>query len=162
MTSGLKHARYHLLQQAPKYKHRLAHLRVHDGWWGAKTGHQLKLDKFTRPRETTGTQRPEEQKAETGAMNPEDNTISPKDIMAAIQGVRRALKSKIDTVVLEVMLIRVDSHNLRARVKEAEGSLKEIKDDFATLMAQVLELGATTASLEDKPKAKEEERKYPE
>ncbi|KAJ1149962.1 hypothetical protein NDU88_002760 [Pleurodeles waltl] len=104
----------------------------------------LNLISSSNPKRQLGTNN---QKAEIITTS-EDDPISLKDIMAAIQGAPGALESKINSVVTEVALKTADFQNLGARVKEAEGSLKEIKDDSATLKAQVLELKATTASLE--------------
>ncbi|KAJ1084769.1 hypothetical protein NDU88_004915 [Pleurodeles waltl] len=87
------------------------------GGKGTKSGHQLKLDKFTKPRETAKALYTEDLSMEMANVTLEEDTISSKDIMAAIQGVRGALEFKIDSVGMEVALMRADFNKLGARVK---------------------------------------------
>ncbi|KAJ1216663.1 hypothetical protein NDU88_004264 [Pleurodeles waltl] len=108
------------------------------GGKGLKAGYQLKLDKFTQPKEAAGALGTGERSMEMVTAMPGENTKSLKDIMTAIQGVRGTLEAKIKSVGIEVALMRADFHMLGARVKEVEEFLKEIKDISATLKEQLI------------------------
>ena len=68
-----------------------------------------------------------------------------KDIVAAIQGVQGSLEAKIDTVSVEVTLLRTDLCAMRDKLKEAEGELKF--SDTALLKKQVKDLNAITEGM---------------
>ncbi|KAJ1164381.1 hypothetical protein NDU88_004821 [Pleurodeles waltl] len=115
---------------------------------GAKTRQQL--DKFTQPKNVARAPRSEVPWFELEITNPEEETLTLKDIMVAIQRVCGTPEFEINSVSTEVVLIRADIHVLGARVKETEVSLKVLKEDSTSLKKQVHELKATTATLEAK------------
>ncbi|KAJ1088399.1 hypothetical protein NDU88_001556 [Pleurodeles waltl] len=122
------------------------------GGKGPKSGYHLKLNKFAQPKEAAGALRKVERGTEMAIVMPEEDTISLKDIMMVIQGVRGALEAKIGSVGMEVALMRLDFHKLGSRVKVTDKSMKEVKNISVTFKEQICELKATIVSLEAKAK----------
>ncbi|KAJ1156580.1 hypothetical protein NDU88_009298 [Pleurodeles waltl] len=58
------------------------------------------------------------------------------ELLAVIQGSRVALEGEIETVALEVKLLRADLRKVSDKVKVAEGSIVELQMDITTLRKQ--------------------------
>ncbi|KAJ1107224.1 hypothetical protein NDU88_004617 [Pleurodeles waltl] len=67
--------------------------------------------------------------------------LSQAEILAAIQGSRVALEGKIETVVVEVNLLRADLRKVMDKVKVAGGSIVELQMEVGALRKAVLENG---------------------
>ncbi|KAJ1150786.1 hypothetical protein NDU88_003575 [Pleurodeles waltl] len=70
------------------------------------------------------------------------------EILAAIQGSRVALEGKIETVAVEVNLLRADLRKVSDKVKVAEGSIVELQAEVGTLRKQMAQAGSTVGRLE--------------
>ncbi|KAJ1087688.1 hypothetical protein NDU88_000854 [Pleurodeles waltl] len=66
------------------------------------------------------------------------------ELLAAIQGSRVALEGKIETVAVEVNLLRADLWKMSDKAKVAEGSIAELQSEVGTLRSQV---GQTTSTV---------------
>ncbi|KAJ1182632.1 hypothetical protein NDU88_007816 [Pleurodeles waltl] len=106
---------------------------------GTQGAYQTRPDKFALSRNLVG------KAGMKGALGPvkqhlfESETLTLKDIMMVMQGIRESLETKTDTVFTEVTLVRAEVGNSSARMKETEDSL--------SLKKQVKEMHATTCVL---------------
>ncbi|KAJ1151894.1 hypothetical protein NDU88_004673 [Pleurodeles waltl] len=75
---------------------------------------------------------------------PEEETGEPSraELLQAIQGSRQALVGKIETVAIEVNLLRTDLHKVSDKVCAAEGSVGQPQAEVATLKKQVAAMEA--------------------
>ncbi|KAJ1113904.1 hypothetical protein NDU88_002144 [Pleurodeles waltl] len=69
-------------------------------------------------------------------------------ILATIQGSRVALESKIETVAVEVNLLRADLRKVSDKVKVAEGSIVELQTEVVVLHKQMVQATSTVGRLE--------------
>ncbi|KAJ1128021.1 hypothetical protein NDU88_006413 [Pleurodeles waltl] len=74
--------------------------------------------------------------------------LSQAEILAAIQGSRVALECKIETVAVEVNLLRADLRKVSDKVKVADGSIVELQAEVGTLRKQMAQAGSTVGRLE--------------
>ncbi|KAJ1127535.1 hypothetical protein NDU88_005934 [Pleurodeles waltl] len=63
------------------------------------------------------------------------------DELAAIQGTQVALEGKIESIALEVNLLRADHRKVSDKVKVAEGSIAELQSEVGTLRTQMGPIG---------------------
>ncbi|KAJ1209137.1 hypothetical protein NDU88_004515 [Pleurodeles waltl] len=70
------------------------------------------------------------------------------ELLAAIQGSRVALEGKIETVAVEINLLRADLRKVSDKVKVAEGSIAELQSEVGTLQSQVAQATSTVGRLE--------------
>ncbi|KAJ1170304.1 hypothetical protein NDU88_002182 [Pleurodeles waltl] len=70
------------------------------------------------------------------------------EILAAIQGSRLTLESKIETVAVEVNLLRADLRRISDKVKVVEGLIVELQAEVGTLRKQMAQAGSTVGRLE--------------
>ncbi|KAJ1091260.1 hypothetical protein NDU88_004387 [Pleurodeles waltl] len=70
------------------------------------------------------------------------------EILTAIQGSRVALEGKIETVAVEVNLLRADLRKVSDKVKVVEGSIVELQAEVGTLRKQMAQAGSTVGRLE--------------
>ncbi|KAJ1119156.1 hypothetical protein NDU88_007342 [Pleurodeles waltl] len=68
--------------------------------------------------------------------NPEEPSRA--ELLAAIQGYRVALEGKIETVAVEVNLLRADLQKVSEKVKVAEGSIVELQLEVEALRKQIV------------------------
>ncbi|KAJ1159816.1 hypothetical protein NDU88_000321 [Pleurodeles waltl] len=73
---------------------------------------------------------------------------SQAEILTAIQGSRMASQGKIETVAVEVNLLRVDLRKVSDKVKVAEGLIVELQAEVGTLRKQMAQAGSTVGRLE--------------
>ncbi|KAJ1144461.1 hypothetical protein NDU88_010759 [Pleurodeles waltl] len=78
---------------------------------------------------------------------------SQAEILAAIQGSRVALEGKIETLAVEVNLLRADLRKVSDKVKVVEGSIMELQTEVGALRKQMVQPNSMVrrleASLED-------------
>ena len=67
---------------------------------------QPRIDKFTRPRETRGQAAQDQIQGDTAPLNQEQMQPSLMDIMVALQSIRGALETKMDSISSEITLLR--------------------------------------------------------
>ncbi|KAJ1100281.1 hypothetical protein NDU88_005367 [Pleurodeles waltl] len=83
-----------------------------------------------------------------------------KDIMAAIQGVRGSLETKIDLLSMESTLVREDLCNMSEKMRPVEDLIAALKAETTTLRKQADELRTSVEAmgtrLEDSGLLKEE------
>ncbi|KAJ1081382.1 hypothetical protein NDU88_001564 [Pleurodeles waltl] len=113
------------------------------GGKSARGAHQTKLDRFSLPCDATGEVGMGEVQGSVALPPPENYTLTLKDIIAVIQGVRDSLETKIDIVSTDTMLEKAGLSNMSARVKEAEDSLTILRAETLVLKKQVKELRTT-------------------
>ncbi|KAJ1197606.1 hypothetical protein NDU88_001462 [Pleurodeles waltl] len=70
------------------------------------------------------------------------------EILAAFQGSRVVLEGKIETVEVEVNLLRADRPKVSDKVKVVEGSIVELQAEVGTLRKQMAQAGSTVGRLE--------------
>ncbi|KAJ1148574.1 hypothetical protein NDU88_001402 [Pleurodeles waltl] len=70
------------------------------------------------------------------------------ELLAAIQGSRVALEGKIETVVVEVNLLRADLRKVSEKVKVAEGSIAKLQTEVGSLRKQMMQVSSTVGKLE--------------
>ncbi|KAJ1157271.1 hypothetical protein NDU88_009986 [Pleurodeles waltl] len=70
------------------------------------------------------------------------------EILAAIQGSRVALEGKIETVAVEVNVLREDLRKVSDKVKVAEGLIVELQAEVGTLCKQMAQASSTVDRLE--------------
>ncbi|KAJ1107017.1 hypothetical protein NDU88_004414 [Pleurodeles waltl] len=70
------------------------------------------------------------------------------ELLAAIQGSRVALEGKIQTVAVEVNLLRVDLQKVPDKVKVAEGSIVELQSEVRALQKQMVQANSAVGRLE--------------
>ncbi|KAJ1145388.1 hypothetical protein NDU88_011675 [Pleurodeles waltl] len=80
------------------------------------------------------------------AMNTEEP--SQAEILAAIQGSRVALEAKIETVEVEVNLLRADLRKVSDKFKVAEVSIVELQTEVGSLRKQMVQATSTVGRLE--------------
>ncbi|KAJ1208285.1 hypothetical protein NDU88_003671 [Pleurodeles waltl] len=68
---------------------------------------------------------------------------SQMELLAAIQGSRVALEGKMETVAVEVNLLRADLRKVSDKVKVAEGSIAELQSMVGTLWTQMAQATST-------------------
>ncbi|KAJ1081843.1 hypothetical protein NDU88_002016 [Pleurodeles waltl] len=73
---------------------------------------------------------------------------SQAELLVAIQGSRVALEGKIETVTVEVNLLRADLRKVSDKVKVVEGSIAELQSEVGTLRKQVAQATSTVGRLE--------------
>ena len=105
---------------------------------------QSKLDKFARPKETeTGkidsTNDAPKEGADISVPQP-----SLAEIMLAIQGVQGALEAKMDTMAVDVNLLRADLRQMRDKVSENKVAIVDLQNENAGLKTRVQALEKTT------------------
>ncbi|KAJ1174588.1 hypothetical protein NDU88_006408 [Pleurodeles waltl] len=78
------------------------------------------------------------------------NTEEPSraEILAAVQGSRVALEGKIETVAVEVNLLRADLRKVSDKVKVAEGSIVEQQTEVGAFHKQMVQATSTVGRLE--------------
>ncbi|KAJ1215373.1 hypothetical protein NDU88_002982 [Pleurodeles waltl] len=69
-------------------------------------------------------------------------------LLAANQGSRVALEGKIDTVAVEVNLLRADLRKVSDKEKAAEGSIMELQSEVGILRMQMAQATSTVGRLE--------------
>ncbi|KAJ1129270.1 hypothetical protein NDU88_007641 [Pleurodeles waltl] len=67
--------------------------------------------------------------------------------LAAIQGSYVALEGKIETVAVEVNLLRADLWKVSDKVKVVEGSIAELQSEVGTLRSQVAQATSTMTNV---------------
>ncbi|KAJ1123013.1 hypothetical protein NDU88_001486 [Pleurodeles waltl] len=70
------------------------------------------------------------------------------ELLAAIQGARVALDGKIETVAVEVNLLRADLRKVSDKVKVAEGSIVDLQTEVGTLCKQMAQVTSIAGSPE--------------
>ncbi|KAJ1184807.1 hypothetical protein NDU88_001609 [Pleurodeles waltl] len=70
------------------------------------------------------------------------------EILMAIQGSRVALEGKIETVAVEVNLLRADLQKVSDKVKVAEGSIVELQTEVGALRIQMVQANSMARRLE--------------
>ncbi|KAJ1177080.1 hypothetical protein NDU88_002344 [Pleurodeles waltl] len=70
------------------------------------------------------------------------------EILAAIQGSRVAIEGKIETVAVEVNLLRADLRKVSDKVKVAEGSIVELQTEVGALRKQMVQANSMVGRLE--------------
>ncbi|KAJ1209239.1 hypothetical protein NDU88_004617 [Pleurodeles waltl] len=70
------------------------------------------------------------------------------EVLAAIEDSRVALEGKIETVAVEVNLLKADLRKVLDKVKVAGGSIAEIQSEVGTLQSQVAQATSTVGQLE--------------
>ncbi|KAJ1100624.1 hypothetical protein NDU88_005705 [Pleurodeles waltl] len=70
------------------------------------------------------------------------------EILAAIQGSRVALEGKIETVAVEMNLLRADLRKVSDKVKMVEGSIEELQMEVEVLRKQMAQASSTVGKLE--------------
>ncbi|KAJ1152202.1 hypothetical protein NDU88_004979 [Pleurodeles waltl] len=70
------------------------------------------------------------------------------ELLAGIQGSRVALEGKIETVVVDVNLLRADLRKVSDKVKVLEGSIAELQSEVGTLQKQMAQATSTVGRLE--------------
>ncbi|KAJ1205973.1 hypothetical protein NDU88_001391 [Pleurodeles waltl] len=73
---------------------------------------------------------------------------SQTELLAAIQGSRVALEGMIETVAVEVNLLRADLWKVSDKVKAAEGIISELQSELGTLRTQMAQATSTVGRLE--------------
>ena len=96
------------------------------GGRSVKNLHQTKLDKYTRPKETTigeslGVQQDVAERTAASTV-----CLTLQDIMVAIKDVKHVLENKIDSTAIEVTLIRTNLHKITDRVRATEESVQTL------------------------------------
>ncbi|KAJ1216121.1 hypothetical protein NDU88_003727 [Pleurodeles waltl] len=86
-------------------------------------------------------------RAETKIASAEDSSFTLGDIMVAIQSVKTAMETKIDSTASEVTLVRSDLQNMGTRMKEAEETTAALKTDMKEIQAQIRDLQATAKNM---------------
>ncbi|KAJ1132212.1 hypothetical protein NDU88_010539 [Pleurodeles waltl] len=78
------------------------------------------------------------------------NTAEPLqvELRAAIQGSRVALEGKIETVAVEVNLLRAELQKVSNKLKVSEGSIAELQSEVGTLRKQMLQATSAVERLE--------------
>ncbi|KAJ1091258.1 hypothetical protein NDU88_004385 [Pleurodeles waltl] len=72
------------------------------------------------------------------------------ELLAAIQGSWVVLEGKIETVVVEVNLLRAELQKLSDKVKVADGPIAELRSKVGTLWTQMAQATSTVGRLEAK------------
>ncbi|KAJ1146641.1 hypothetical protein NDU88_012905 [Pleurodeles waltl] len=75
--------------------------------------------------------------------------LSRAELPVAIQDSQVALEGKIETVAVEVNLLRVDLSKVLEKGKVAEGSIVELQSEKGTLWTQMAQATSTVGRLED-------------
>ncbi|KAJ1111961.1 hypothetical protein NDU88_000233 [Pleurodeles waltl] len=70
------------------------------------------------------------------------------DLSVSIQGCRTALEHKIETLSIEVNLLRADLHKVSDKVTTAEGNIVELQVETVTLKKQMAQLTTSARELE--------------
>ncbi|KAJ1134624.1 hypothetical protein NDU88_001075 [Pleurodeles waltl] len=70
------------------------------------------------------------------------------ELLATIHGARVALEGKIETVAVEVNLLRADLRKVSDKVKVAEGSIVDLQTEVGTLRKQMAQVTSTVGTLE--------------
>lgn len=143
------HDRYMQLRQAGK---RIASTRMdastprpHKGTKAIQTN---KLDSYTQPtggppvtKDRSGTQ-------DSPATDSSDPTL--KDVMKTLTAIQASLEQKMDTISIEVNLIRADLSKNNEKVCQLEVNTASLQDDVATLQKEVHDLKQNQATQERK------------
>ncbi|KAJ1197569.1 hypothetical protein NDU88_001426 [Pleurodeles waltl] len=69
-------------------------------------------------------------------------------LLAAIQGFKVVLEGKIETMALEVNLLRADLRNVSDKVKVVEGSIVKLQTEVGALRNQMVQVTSTVGMLE--------------
>ncbi|KAJ1142273.1 hypothetical protein NDU88_008600 [Pleurodeles waltl] len=98
----------------------------------------------------SASQRHYRQTTGRGDQDPESATEEPLKavLLVAIHGTRTALKSKIETVALEVNLLRTDLCKVFDRVRVAEGTIGKLQAEVAGLCKQMAEVPSRSGTLQ--------------
>ena len=110
----------------------------------SRAPHQSKLDKFTRPKEVEGEKRDSISERKTEVTENATPQPSLAEIMAAIQGVQGALEAKIDTMAVDVNLLRTDLRNIREKVVGSEVAITDLQKENIELKTRVRALEKTS------------------
>ncbi|KAJ1198313.1 hypothetical protein NDU88_002155 [Pleurodeles waltl] len=70
------------------------------------------------------------------------------ELLAAIQASRVALEGKIETMAVEVNLLRADLRKVSDKVKVAEGSIVDLQMEVCALRKQMMQVTSTVGMLE--------------
>ncbi|KAJ1200720.1 hypothetical protein NDU88_004541 [Pleurodeles waltl] len=79
-------------------------------------------------------------------VNPEEPSRA--ELLATIQGSRVALEGKIETVAVEMNLLRADLRKVSDKVRVAEGSIVELQTEVGALRKQMAQANSTVGRLE--------------
>ncbi|KAJ1156824.1 hypothetical protein NDU88_009541 [Pleurodeles waltl] len=83
-----------------------------------------------------------------GGKNEQIGEPSRAGLLQAIQGAQQVLESKIKTVAIEVNLLRTDFRKVSDKICVAEGSMRHLQAEVATLKKQVAATEANSGTLE--------------
>ncbi|KAJ1092772.1 hypothetical protein NDU88_005882 [Pleurodeles waltl] len=72
------------------------------------------------------------------------------ELLAAIQGARVALEGEIETVAVEVNLLRADLRKVSDKVKVAGGTIVDLQTEVGTLRKQMAQVSSTVGKLEER------------
>ena len=89
------------------------------GGKNARNAQQSRLDRFAFSKGIKDSQRSGSEKTSSpveDSTRDDDTDPTLKDILAAIQGVKGSLETKIDTVSIDVNLLRTDLRNMSGKI----------------------------------------------
>lgn len=112
---------------------------------GPKVTQQNKQDRYALPKATLQDQQSKEKSV--GGTEGDTPELTLKDVMEAITGVRISLEQKMDSISVEVKLIRADLTKLSEKVKQVEITTASLVDDTSHLQNKIQEF--TESKLDD-------------
>ena len=110
---------------------------------GGRTGRvaqQTKLDKYTRPKTPAPDPPTEAAEGHTGPDHGGSGEPSLTDIMSAIRGIQETLEHKMDSISIEVNLLRADFGKMKDRARENQGAVASLQTENKELKRQLQEL----------------------
>lgn len=116
---------------------------------GTKSQVQKQLAKFAWNKTGENTHTTPKDDSTSSQPCPPAKELALQDVMEAIAGVRTSLEHRIDSVNIEVTLLRADFQKINTRVKDIEITTKALVSDTSTLQQHVAQLQDQHKKMED-------------
>lgn len=114
-----------------------------------KTQVQKQLTQFAWNKTGESTELKPKDGATSSQTGPKSRELTLQDVMEAIAGVRTSLEHRIDSVNIEVTLLRADFKKINTKVKELDLTTKALVTDTLTLQKQVSQLQTQNQQMAD-------------